>query len=78
MLHHIAVAGGQRKVFTAQFSRHGLIPGGEIANVRFMNRHFRQIGFGFLGMRHRQTIPAFWLKIAVVEVNDLTVFRVSG
>ena len=41
MLHHIAVAGGQRKVFTAQFGRNGLVPGGEIANMRFMNRHLR-------------------------------------
>ena len=77
MLDHIAFLGGERQILTAQLRRHGLIPGGEIANMRFVNRHFRQIGFGFLRVRHRQPVPAFRLQRAVVEIDHLAVLRVG-
>ena len=77
MLDHIALLGGERQILTAQLRRNGLIPGGEIANMRFVNRHFRQIGFGFLRVRHRQPVPAFRLQRAVVEIDHLAVLRVG-
>ena len=77
MLDHIAFLGGERQILTAQFGGNGLIPGREIANMRLVDRHFRQVGFGFLRVRHRQPVPAFRLQRAVVEIDHLAVLRVG-